>query len=417
MSNRDVIETISTTLSTSIATALGVSQVGVRALQEAEKAGPLLNLWLYQVLPNPSRIGFEPAWKKKDAGAAPPLALSLRYLLTTKVDTFDGHKHLGRAMLHLHEHPAIRLDDDEIVHVTLLPLALDELEKIWAGVQSPRRLSVAYNVDVVVLESQQPAPSPLPVLERNILVMPALAPSIDRLVITSTPGDKLDEWLAKAQRGRMAAALGDTLRLETSVKATKAIIRSALHKSEIEIRPTDGGTFPLDGGSVRVVLDPVSAVASPDGGAPRFIAGPNTICLELVKPPGDRPASRTNELPFMLAPTTTFPKEVTPGEELSLTSDPPPTPEQSVALVLGGVVVRGRVEKEGMVFTIPPLDARTEPYPIRLRIDGADSLLTLFPKDPKQPLRALEPFVSVVKGKPAEAKPEPPVAGESGGIS
>jgi hypothetical protein len=129
-----------------------------------------VNLFLYQTLPNA-------AWRNTGLSAAaaqPPLALNLYYLLWAHGQEEEeagpsSHRLLGQAMRILHDHPvldpaAIRaalpgndLDEQpERVRITLQPLALDELLKLWTAFQAPYRLSVSYEASVVLIESSAP---------------------------------------------------------------------------------------------------------------------------------------------------------------------------------------------------------------------------------------------------------------------
>ena len=156
--------------------------------------GNRLNLFLYQVVENHGlanqedpRIG-----TTRDYGH-PPLSLNLRYLLTTyatDTDETEAHKVLGAAMHVMHENtiltpsvlrtppptpPLPVLDSSllgarEHLRLSLLPLTLDDISKIWIGAQESLRLSVAYEVTVIQIESVKPRVSPLPVRERNVVV-------------------------------------------------------------------------------------------------------------------------------------------------------------------------------------------------------------------------------------------------------
>jgi hypothetical protein len=123
-----------------------------------------INIFLYQVLESPhakNRL-----WRTlPDGGQAyPPLALHLYYLLTPyAVDLLTEHHVLGDAMRILHDSSVIRgaaLPESlrlvvEQLAIVLMPLQLEELTRIWSALQSQFRLSVAYEVRVVLLESQR----------------------------------------------------------------------------------------------------------------------------------------------------------------------------------------------------------------------------------------------------------------------
>jgi hypothetical protein len=71
-----------------------------------------------------------------------------------------SHRLLGESMRVLHERPI--LDSSELgpapavgverVRVTLQPLALEEMTKLWTVFQAPYRLSVVYEATVVLID-------------------------------------------------------------------------------------------------------------------------------------------------------------------------------------------------------------------------------------------------------------------------
>ncbi len=107
----------------------------------------------------------------------PPLSLELDYLITayggSDTEEETGQSILGEAMLVLHEFPIITeslmrrtlstepiLDEAlrgefEQVRITLDPISIEDLTKIWTATTEPYRLSVAYKVGVVQIESRQ----------------------------------------------------------------------------------------------------------------------------------------------------------------------------------------------------------------------------------------------------------------------
>jgi hypothetical protein len=94
----------------------------------------------------------------------PPLALVLRYLLTAwGGDRVTEHRLLGRAMQVLYDGalisgPALQgaslRDSNETLKVTLSPLSLENLTRVFWSVQRPYRLSLSYEIRVVNLESE-----------------------------------------------------------------------------------------------------------------------------------------------------------------------------------------------------------------------------------------------------------------------
>src|SRR5262245_16908624 len=174
-----------------------------------------LNLFLRQVTPNlgwrneglPSRDGTGRARLSN-----PPLALNLHYLISA-YGAADLHAEilLGHAMQLLHENPVIpresirialqpppdaagtlppwlrALSDsglqDQIEQLRITPefLSTEEMSKFWTATLAHYRPSAAYEVSVVLIQEEQPKPSPLPVLVRQLQAQPNLAPSVPTL--------------------------------------------------------------------------------------------------------------------------------------------------------------------------------------------------------------------------------------------
>src|SRR5262245_11039204 len=144
-----------------------------------------VNLYLYRVVESPaSKNRPWPGDRATPPSARPALGLELSYLLTplaTRPDDAsfqlgdDAHTMLGVAMLTLQENPVLNdihipgfdadavlppfiMNSFEQVKVTLAPTSLEELSKIWAAINQPYRLSVAYEVSLVQLTPTPPPP-------------------------------------------------------------------------------------------------------------------------------------------------------------------------------------------------------------------------------------------------------------------
>jgi hypothetical protein len=98
------------------------------------------------------------------ATSKPPLALVLRYLLTAwGGDRLTEHRLLGRAMQVLYDGALISGPDlqgsslrgsNETLKVTLSPLSLENLTRVFWSVQRPYRLSLSYEIRVVNIDSE-----------------------------------------------------------------------------------------------------------------------------------------------------------------------------------------------------------------------------------------------------------------------
>ncbi len=101
---------------------------------------------------------------------APPLGLTLGYLLTPMLGTADHDlRCLAVAMRALHDNAIVRLVDpaagvSEELRIGLAPEPFEERAKVWEALGEKYRLSVAYQVRPVRLDSQRAASAP-PVAE------------------------------------------------------------------------------------------------------------------------------------------------------------------------------------------------------------------------------------------------------------
>ena len=158
-----------------------------------------VNLFLYHATVDPHWRNMDVPWKVKPGETGhTPLPLNLYYLITAYygesedgVDTITdqnrllgSHRLLGRAMSVLHDHPLLDTDAinaslpgsdrsehpyDQVERIRITPhiLSLDELSKVWTGFQTQYRLSAAYQVSVVLIESSRATRTPLPVLTQG----------------------------------------------------------------------------------------------------------------------------------------------------------------------------------------------------------------------------------------------------------
>ncbi len=183
-------------------------------------AGSGVNLYLYRVIESP--FTKNQPWRgdrKTPPSDQPPLGLQLSYLLTplgTRPDDAsfqlgdDAHTMVGVAMTTLHENPILNdihipaagpspgfdsdivlpdflLNSFEKVKVTLLPTSLEELSKIWATINQPYRLSVAYEVSLVELTPTPPPPvNGGIVLSTGVNVVALEAPHLESLAPASS---------------------------------------------------------------------------------------------------------------------------------------------------------------------------------------------------------------------------------------
>jgi hypothetical protein len=342
-----------------------------------------LNLFLYQILPNAAWRNLNvPREVSPGESGIPPLALTLHYLVTAFGRDNDtalpyGHHLLGRAMSILFDHallgpdeiraatavslPASDLDKQvERIRITLQPMSLEEISKLWSGLVTQYRLSVGYEVSVALIDSTQPKKTPLPVLTRG--------PG-DKGVASQgsliSPFPALDQ--VQFPHRQTAALLGDRITLigqHLAGSGASAIFRHPRWSLSIEVAPGPGGTDTQI--SVRI---PSSAADWPPG----FY----TVSMA-VQRPGETYRRTTNQLSFALAPKITIAPANAAGPNITYTVSVSPEvwPEQRAVLLLGDQeIVAGPHASKAAALMFAAEGLAAGDYFVRLRVDGVDSPL------------------------------------------
>jgi hypothetical protein len=350
-----------------------------------------LNLFLYRTEPNPAMGNLPmPHQTRPGETAEPPLALNLHYLITAygrDNDDVLGHRLLGRAMSLLHDHPLLAASEIETalegndlhqqverVRITPVPLSTEEMSNLWTTFQSQYRISVAYQLALVLIESTRPVKTPLPVLARadedqGAHVLGSAAPFLREI--------RAPDRKPAAEPGDQLLILGERLDAES------AAVRFSTARNEAPIELTAAG------GSEQV-LQVTLPDASTDAQAPAsWPPGIYTVCL-VIRRPG-LPAWTTNQVAMTLAPVveSISPDEAAAGDvTLELTCHPQVRAEQRVTLLFGDREI-------GLGSLADPADASSpstlsfevtgaEPgeHVIRLRVDGVDSMPVDFAAQP-----------------------------------
>ena len=167
-----------------------------------------VNLYLYRIHESP--FTRNDPWRgdrQHPPSGKPPLGLQLHYLLTPLGKTSDAnaqsgdvaHTLLGISMLALHQYPILNdthipgFDADivlsdhlrnsfEDVKVTLSTVSVEDLSKIWATINKPYRLSVAYEVSVIELAPDRKPPLNGGIVQStNLEVFTLSTPTIEAL--------------------------------------------------------------------------------------------------------------------------------------------------------------------------------------------------------------------------------------------
>jgi hypothetical protein len=279
----------------------------------------------------------------------------------------------------LHDHPvlgqgeiSVALPGNDLgeqferLRITPLPMPLEEMSKLWMVFQTQYRISAAYEVTVLLIDSRAPVKAPLPVLQRG---------EGDRGVATTTGvAPSLHEIRAPASQP--AARLGEDVTIAgAQLTAADATVRfsSARLAQPIELGAASGA----QPGELAVHLpdkteDPTALA--------RWVPGYYTVAL-VVKKAG-APAVVSNEIVFALAPRITVtPRNAARGTvTLTLTCGPRIRAGQPVLLLFGDRQLQpdsisnpvDTTQPTSLVFTVQGVAANG--YVVRLRVDGVDSI-------------------------------------------
>jgi Pvc16 N-terminal domain len=399
MSNAYAIAAVTMTLQGLLIRALdplSVSDVTTLPLDKARtNAVDQLNLFLYNTSVDAQLRNSPPRTSRPGESGEPALPLRLYYLVTAYGQGDDdtrGHKLLGHAISALHDRPL--LDRDEILNAThtltdsdlhmqvervrITPQSLnaDEMSKLWMTFQTQFRISAAYEVSVVLIDSRRPARAALPVLGRGS--------EADTGITSTADVDSPFPSLSSAATPDPSALLpGETLVLRGSNLAGTSVavrIKHQLMEADRVLTPLAGATAR----ELRVVVPDLHAVLP---------AGFYTVAVDVGTDETTQHGvvnikRTTNRLAFALAPgitspmPTSAPRDLTTGDAtLTLTCKPDAQPGQRVALMLGDREIPARhfntpTSTLHFDFSNPPPGVAAGPFTFyaRLRVDGVDSL-------------------------------------------
>lgn len=350
-----------------------------------------VNIFLYHTSPNVAwRNNQRPNRANQPPVGKPPIGLDLYYLLTVygqNDSETKSHRLLGRVMTVLHDHPVLTSTDVEAATGVEVPesdlhqqleqiiispehLSFEDMTQLWRGFQAQYRISAAYKVSVVLLDSTLPAKVALPVLSRNwdnrdVAVFPTLTPTL--------------RWFRLPHR-QLSAQLGDTV----------AIYGENLNNPQLGMRLRhqrfeDIIELPMESGGTAMELQVQLTQTL------RWRAGVYSL-FGLVQRANY--TWTTNELPFTLSPQvlSVTPQTAPTGRVviLTLTCIPQIHHEQQVMLVFGDRTVpvhnisSPTDPSQPSTLTFKVRATRQGLYVLRVRVDGVDSIPIDFTSTPLQ---------------------------------
>lgn len=370
----------------------------------AALGGTRVNLYLYQVTPNA-------AWRNSDLPTRadngrlmqkPRVALDLHYLLTFYGNEaqHEPQRMLGSAVRALHSKPVLSreqirrtiispalpflalsnlAEDIELVKFTPTSLSLEELSKLWAVFfQTQYTLSVTYQGTVVLIETDETPSTSLPVLDRNVYVVPFRAPVVQEIRLDAPVPGPIVSLSDIVIAGR--ALRGDVTQVNFGSSALPPVIPTEIGDTELKV------TLPPD---LRAGVQGLQVVH-------QFLMG---------TPPVPHRGFESNVGAFVLSPiitqpalpvfaqTSVDPQTLLITGTITINFTPRVSRPQRVRLFLNEFQAPNTRESFGYVFTAPnengilPGDDETDSiefvitdvaaatYLVRVQVDGAESAL------------------------------------------
>ncbi len=255
----------------------------------------------------------------------------------------------------------------ERISVTPITLSLEELSKLWGTFQTQYRISAAYKVSVVLIESKISVKTPLPVLRRGFDdrgpgSQTGTIPPLPSLTAVKLPPN---EFYFTVGKGLILE--GYNLENSETVEFAHPHLENPIVLDTGEVSDTQ----------IRVTLD----------GSKQWLAGFYTVTVQVKEGDGDPYRYRvTNSMTFPLVPEVTaitYPDGV---DQLTLTCNTLVKAGQEVALLLGDRAIPYQFstgeQTQSLTFDVRNVPPGT--YVVRLRVDGVDSVPIDFTEQPPQ---------------------------------
>ncbi len=351
---------------------------------------PQLNLFMYYASFNSSyrNAGLPSADSKGNRLSNPPLALNLHYLMSAYGKSeLDPEILLAWAMQIFYENPVLSRQtvqslltalatapgatpemqavarstlaaQFELIKIVPEALSNEEISKLWMAFNTHYRPTTSYQISVVLIQETKPFRSNLPVQSRNVTAQPLAPPVIDSI---SPPAVSVGDILTISGRNFIGDSPADTL---ISFDGNPPVAPDT-----------------LQGGAIRITI-------------------PNTLLpgvrsLRVVRnvrfgSPGDPHTGFSSEPAlFQLRPVITdaSPIAAKAGTPLTIHVTPDTGRTQTVSLFIGDYSIPLEMRpptappaSSALTFNVPAAFPSATPpvaLPVRLRVDGVDSPLTL----------------------------------------
>jgi hypothetical protein len=393
MSNFLAIASVTATLRRQLQAAVGTDVPGAEVRTGRPEGATIgtpptrVNIYLYRVAPNGAyrNADLPTRTANGDVRERPQFALDLDYLLTFSgvEEDLEPQRLLGSVARTLHARPLLTrqmiqdtvaavgflagpnglAEQVERIKFTPLPLSLEELSKLWSVFfQIPYFLSIAYEANVVLLDSDVAPRAALPVRSRNLYVVPFRRAMIERAL---SQAGELEPIVAGATLLLQGMQLrGETVRVRM---AGQDVEPASVTDTEVSVPLT---VPPFAPSSLRAGVQGVQLVYPMMMGTPEV----------------PHRGFESNVAAFVLHPTVSSPSAS--ATQVTLQIDPVVGQGQRVVLLLHETAA---VAPAAYTFREKPQTADTNTleiaisgvksgqYFVRVQVDGAESPLELDP--------------------------------------
>jgi hypothetical protein len=404
MSNWLAIATVTAALAQTVRTAVQEAVPGADVVTGRPDGAPgtgtaqrRAHLFLYQVAPNAALSNADLPMRGSDGRLAqrPRAALDLDYLLAFYGDEaqLEPQRMLGAVVRDLHAHPVLTrkavadaarsqpflansnlAEAVELVRLTPVPLTLEELSKLWSVFfQTPYALTVTYRGTVVLIDAEETAPAPLPVLrrgaqDRGVESVIGAFPFLEDVHIGDPGTAGARPRLPSYRRAQLGAVL--------------TLAGQRLAGDEVEIH------FAHPRVSTKRVLRPTARTATeirvtiPDDAAAHSQWAAGLYSLNVMVKLGDNErVTNVMPLPFApriasITPPSPVARDAAGSVTLTVQCTPQVRPEQPALLLIGDREVVAQPHAgatDTLRFTIPNAPVVSDTV-VWLRVDGMDSL-------------------------------------------
>ena len=258
-----------------------------------------------------------------------------------------------------------------MIKLTPQNLSVEELTKIWSVFfQTSYRISTAYQVTVILLESKlTPKPS-LPVSKRQLRVFPIKQPTINAISPQMLEYDPAAQVTITGKN-----LMGDKVVVQFDDQQQTITDKSKLSETQITA-PVPAG---LSAGVKQVRVLELFLFDSADQGHPGYVS---------------------NVASFVLYPKiTSLTKQVQQGGTLTVQFQPGAAKGQTINVLVGDYVLLATLPVDPASYPLSavsvtvPVSVAAGSYPVRLRVDGADSQPPTGrkPNNPSNPMMQAKP--------------------------